>query len=446
MKGRVLISLTLCFGLCSQNMYGQTELGSLVNYALKHSRELRKSELQIHEAEYMHRETVSQGLPQIEGSAGYSKMMFSLDIPKSIYTMVPEEYTPILDQLGNIDKIFIASAGVQVTQLIYSQSYIVGLQATKKTKELYSILKVKNEEELISEIANGYYMAGSLMMQLETVDRSLKNLGKIYEIAELTYENDLIKETDVSRLKVTITNLEVTRETVKNAISTQLNYLKALAGMPADSAITIDPKLFIKEFDNKPLDVKFHVEDIPSFTALIKQADIYEQQTKLSKAKYYPTLAAYGQFKFSSYNITSSLDKWHSMPTIGLSLTVPIFKSGATSAKVKQSMLRQQQLNEDICQAKDFLTVDYQNSSSEYQTARSLLNVQNDNKELAQKVYSQTILQYREGMASLADVLNVNSEYLQANNSYNQQIIKCKTSEVKMLKSTGNLKSLANTK
>ena len=115
-------------------------------------------------------------------------------------------------------------------------------------------------------------------------------------------------------------------------------------------------------------------------------------------------------------------------------------------AKVKQSLLKQKQLDEDISQTKDLLKVDYQNSLSEYQTAQNLLVVQKDNRELAQKVYRQTMLQYQEGMASLADLLNVNSDFLQADNSYNQQVIKCKTSEIKMLKATGNLKNIVNIK
>jgi len=49
-------------------------------------------------------------------------------------------------------------------------------------------------------------------------------------------------------------------------------------------------------------------------------------------------------------------------------------------------------------------------------------------------------------MASMADLLNVNSDFLQADNSLNLQILKYKTSEIKMLKATGNLKQIANRK
>ena len=92
------------------------------------------------------------------------------------------------------------------------------------------------------------------------------------------------------------------------------------------------------------------------------------------------------------------------------------------------------------------LSVDYSNSLSGYQTSRELLNVQKENRELALKVYNQTTLQYKEGMTSMADVLHVNSDFLQAENSYHQQILKCKLAEVKMMKSSGNLKQLVNNK
>lgn len=447
MKEKVIICLVFGIGLFSQNMSAQTGLGNLINYALDHSREIKKSELQIQEANYMRKEAIGYGLPQVEGSASYSKMMIDkIEIPASAYASVPAEYAPLLDKLGNIDKLFTASAGVQVTQLIYSQSYWIGLQTSKKAQELYSILKNKTEEEVIAEVANGYYQAGALMLELQTVEKIVQNLNEIFRIAQLNYKNDLIKETDVNRLKVTITNLEVTAQTLQNIIDTQLNYLKALSGMPNDSSITIDLASFTLNSENNQMTNDFQIGNISSYQALMIQADIYEQQTRLSKAKFYPTLAAFGNLNFSSYNTSSKIDKMSPMTTIGMSLTVPIFTSGVTHAKVNQSILKQKQLNEDISQTRDFLKVDYQNAVSEYQTARNLLVVQRNNRELAQKVYGQTLSQYQEGMASLTDLLNVNSDFLQADNSYNQQILKCKTSEIKLLKSSGNLKHLVNTK
>jgi len=139
---------------------------------------------------------------------------------------------------------------------------------------------------------------------------------------------------------------------------------------------------------------------------------------------------------------SSDMSSITNYPTIGLSFSMPIFSSGVNYHKLKQSQVKQAQIQEDIAKTKDLLTVSYNNAYLEYQTANDLLTAQKENRELAQKVYNQTSMQYQEGMASMADLLNVNSDYLQADNSYNQQILKCKTAEIKMLQASGNLKSL----
>ena len=445
-RKRILIALFVLTTVTQTNFaLGQTKLEDLIHYALEHSRDIKKSNLQVEEANYIRKETIGQGLPQIEASGKYSKMMIDeIEIPESMYAMIPEEYAPLLDQISGLDALYTASAGIQVTQLIYSQSYWEGLKTTKKTQELYELLKNKTEDEVIEEVANSYYQTLSLILQLNTIDKSLTNLKELYHIVDLNYKNDLVKESDVNRLQVSITNLEVNQQTIKNVIDIQYNYIKALAGMPLDTIISIDTTALNYQVSTNPLANSFSVENVPSYQVLLKQGELEDQQIKLEKAVFFPTLAAFGQFNYSSYNTSSSIDKWSNMNTIGLQLSVPIFSSGINHAKVKQAQIKRAQTEETILKTKDLLSVSYSNALSKYQTAYKLLEVQKENKDLANTVYTQTSLQYKEGMASMADVLNVNSDLLQAENSYNQQILKCKLSEIKMLKSSGNLKQLTN--
>ncbi|HOW08533.1 MAG TPA: TolC family protein [Bacteroidales bacterium] len=459
----VFYVFTLC--LLGNNVSGQTSMTDLVNYALKHSRDIKKAELQCKEAEYSYKEVRGQGLPQINATASYSKMMLpDINISPDAYDAlsrmadmfinesvsdddkqgIKDRLKGMLDQFGNLNAMYTSSAGVQITQLIYSQSYLAGLKAAKKVQELYSILKSNSEEEVIAEVSSGYYQAGSLMLQLQTVDKSLNNLKEIHRMAELSYQNDLVKESSVNRLKVTITNLEVTRQTIRNGIDIQLNYLKALAGMPGDTLLAIDTTRLISDFvANSPVN-GFDALNVPSYRALIKQDEIYDQQVRLSKATFLPTIAAYGNLSYSAYNTTGEIRDFSNMNTLGLSFSMPIFTSGVNNAKVNKARIKQFQLRQDILKANDFLTISYNNAYSEYQTAREMLAVQKENRELALKVYSQTSLQYKEGMASMSDLLNVNSDFLQADNSFNQQILKCKIAEINMLKASGNLKSLIN--
>ncbi|MGE0088598.1 MAG: TolC family protein [Bacteroidales bacterium] len=423
--------------------YGQSDLTRLVNYSLEHSHEIKKAAKQIEEGVYMRREAIGQGLPQVEGSADYSRMGLDVNLPASLYDMVGTEYQPMLKEIANMDALYTTTLGVQVTQLIYSQSYLEGLRASKKTQELYAILKSKTEEEVIEEVANSYYQTLSLYLQLQSVEKSLVNLNETFRIVQLNYTNELITSSDVKRLKVNITNLEVTHRTLQNSIDLQINYIKALAGMPADTVFVIDTAALVQKLIlNDRTFSPFSVESIPAFQSLLKQDEVYKQQVKLAQAIYYPTLAAYGQFQYSSYKQDFGVDKLNGMNTIGVQLKVPLFTSGVNYAKVKQKKIQRLSLQDDILKSRDMLTVNYSNAVAEHQSASDLLVVQQENRDLALQVYNQTALQYKEGVASMADLLNVNSDFLQAESSYNQQILKCKLAEVKVLKATGCLKQL----
>jgi outer membrane protein len=449
MKFRLLaLFLLLSLGLPGIRVNGQTTLTDLVRYSLEHSRDVKKAALQCEEADYLHKEIRGKGLPQISASGTYSRMFYNMDVPAwdDVSALIPADYQDMvkgmlegMDEVSGVDMI---SAGVTATQLIYSQSYWVGLKTTQKTEELYSILKTKTDEDVIADVATGYYQAGSLMLQLQTIEKSMNNLKEIYRIAQLSYQNDFIKESDVNRLKVAITNLEVTRETLKNGVNIQTNYLKAIAGMPADTTLSIDTITLVKDFINHEHAEGFSIDNVPSYQALIKQQEIYNQQVKLSKATFVPTLAAFGKYSYSYYNM-DPLYKGHSnYPAIGLSLSFPIFTSGTNYYKVKEDQLKAAQLKEDILKTNDLLTVNYNSARSEYETAGKMIASQTENRELALKVYNQTSMRYQEGMASMSDLLNVNSDYLQADNSLNQQILKYLTAEIKMLKASGNLNSL----
>ena len=425
--------------------YGQLAMDDLINYALQYSREIKSANIQLEEAKYQRKEAIGHGLPQIEASGNYSKMFLpEISLSEDIVQMIPEEYAPMLAQLGDLDALYTASAGIQVTQLIYSQAYLTGLKTTKKVEELYELLKYKTEEEVIEEVATSYYQAHSLNLQLNTINKSLLNLNELYRIVNLNYQNDLVKESNVNRLKVTITNLEVNQQSLKNAIDIQLNYIKALTGMPADTAISLDTNFRNISTNFLPESSNFNIDNMPAYQVLLKQNELNNQEIKLKKAEFLPTLAAFGKFSYSSYNTSSDINEFNNLNTIGLQLNIPIFSSGTKYAQVKRAQLKKAYTEENIQKTKDLLSIGYSNALLEYQTAYKLLEVQKENRDLAHKVYNQTALQYKEGMASMADVLNVNSDFLQAENSYNQQILKCRLSEIKILKSSGNLKQLVN--
>jgi outer membrane protein TolC len=396
---------------------GQTELNSMIDYALKHNRTLKKSDLQIQEASFSIREITANGLPRISDSLSYVRA----ETPREVYS---------------------AGTTLQITQLLYSQSFWTGLKTAGMVKEMYAIAKTKNEDSVIADVATSYYQAGALMLQKNTVEKSMKNLKEILRMAELQYDNGFVKQTNVNRLKVTITNLDVTRQTLQNGIDAQLNYLKALAGMPLDTVIAIDTAAILNISETRNQSIEFKLENVPVYQVVEKQFAVSRQQVQLAKAQCLPVLVGFGQLKRSGVNTKSDIDVWTNTNAVGVAMAFPLFTSGGNYAKIRQAMLRRDQIEVDMHQLRDFLKVQYDNSVMDLNSSKKLLDLQKENRLLAEDVYRQTSLQYQEGMASLADLLNVNSDYLNADNSYSQQVLKCKISEIKMMKASGVLKQM----
>lgn len=436
----MLFVLMLPFSGKSQQLYTLTDL---LKNAVENSHEIKKAGLQQAETSSKKKEAIANGLPQVEGSLDYSRMgLPEISIPQETVDELPEEISSLLSGLSDLKAFHTSSAGVTVSQLLYSKSWLTGIKQARKAEDLYTILLQKTEEDIIYEVASNYYQALMNYSNLNILNKNIKTLEKLYDIRKLQYENDFVKQTDVSRLKVTVTNLRTQRETLENGIRIQERVLKILAGIPSETLMQIDTTALSKIEYQQPVASTYVPELLPEYQALQKQTELAGLQTESSKAAFYPHLAAYGQFTYSSYATKFKFDNFSNMNTIGFKATIPIFSSGMRKQQVMQSQLKLQESQEDFELNTKYLETSYQNAVNSLYSAWSNLQDQQENKALANEVYGQVRLQFDEGMASLTDLLNVESSLLEAENLFNQQFLKYKLAEIELLKATGRLKTL----
>ena len=420
-------------------------LNDLLNQALSYSHEIRKSGLQQEESAYKVKETRANGLPQVDGSLNYSRMGFGgIKLPEGLIESLPEEIAPLLEGLADMDAMHSSSGGLTVSQLLYSKSFLTGMKQAKLAEEMQRVLGKKTEEDIIQDVSTLYYQVLMNYSNLNTLDKNIQHLETLHNVLKLQYENDFVKKTDVSRLKVSVTNLNTQKETLKNGIDIQNRVLKILSGIPMDREIMPDTTA-IKGLDSRlAVIAEFVPEVLPEYQILEHQNQLARLQVESAKSAFMPTLAAFGQLTYTNYNNKLSLKNYYQTNTVGLQAVVPIFSSGMRKNKVMQSQLRLRQQEEDFDLAKKQLETGYQNSVHSLHSSWSNLNLQKENKDLAQEVYDQVKLQFNEGMASLTDLLNVESSLLEADNLYNKQLLNYKLSEIDMLKATGKLKTLVH--
>lgn len=443
------LAILLLLGLLMLTEEGKSQekysLNDLLKQAVENSHEMKKAALQRSESTAKRKEVIANGLPQVDGSLNYSRMgLPDISISQEMLNMLPEEIAPVVSGLSDINALHTSSAGVTVSQLLYSKSYLTGIKQVKKAEDLYDSMLKKTEEDIIHDVSSSYYQVLMNYSNLKILDENIQNLEKIYNILKLQYENDFVKQTDVSRLKVTLTNLNTQRETLKNGIQIQQRILKIISGIPVEKEMVLDTTLVSNMVFQKPAMSEFVMEILPAYQLLKKQNELAGLQIESDKAAFYPNLVAFGQFTLSSYATEFKFNDFSNMNTIGLKATIPIFSSGMRKNRVLQSQLKYQQNQEDFDLNKKYLETGYQNATNSLLSSWSSLQAQHDNKALANQVYKQVKLQFDEGMASLTDLLNVDSSLLDAENLFNQQLLKYKLAEIELLKATGKLKTLIN--
>ena len=438
----ILVSMVSSTSLFAQDSTEKLTLEQCVQFAIKNSHDAKIADLELEGAENQIKEIRGTGLPQVNGFATFDD---NLKLPTQ---MLPGEF---FGQEGTIPVQFgtnyAATAGVEANQLIFSQSYFVGLQASRASKEYYKLNQLKTDEDIIYQVASNYYNALNIQEQLTIIDDNLERLTQLLKIMQVRMENDLVREVDYNRVKVNKTNLETQRKSLLTGLRSQLNMLKYLMGKPMDESMTLD-NTAITSFnqDEVLLNNNLEMEERTEIKILNKQMELYQLDQKNVQSGYYPSLNAYGRYYFqgqqNSFGDMFS-EKWFSAAVIGLQLNIPIFDGLQKKYKVAQSKINQSIVSENISKTESYISLEQETASSQLINSLESLEAQEENVSLAEKVYNQTNSLYKEGVSPLTDLLDAETSLREAKTGFNTEVIKIKMAELDLIKAKGQLKLIS---
>jgi outer membrane protein TolC len=82
------------------------------------------------------------------------------------------------------------------------------------------------------------------------------------------------------------------------------------------------------------------------------------------------------------------------------------------------------------------------NAETQINNSMITLNTQKENVNLAKEVLSDIENNYKNGLASLTDLLDAETSYADAQNSYTNALLDYKLAEIQLIKAQGELKKL----
>lgn len=442
---RLLVSCLACCvssSVCSQQAYNLTQC---LNYALEHAPALKKESLNQRKSTAENDAEKSRFLPRIEGYANYNHYFNALPT----YIFPPDEGsilagTPLSSpyplQLGLPHNL---NAGIQIDQPLFDMQFF-GNASLQKHVVVYNNLKLDLvEENTLYQIALLFFKTAGNIEKMDFLNANLLRLQKLKPLVTQQVKQGFAKPTDLDKLLVKTANLQSKKNQLKNGIDQQLRYLKLMMGMSPGDNLQIDHQAAGKlTIPADSMENRVFLEE----KILEEQRQLYQQDAHRRNAIYYPRLHAYATLLFQAQrqkpNFFASGQDWYNIHQWGLNLTIPIFQGMAHKSDKEIAEIVDEQLAFGIAQKKARGQVEMQNALAALQAARQDQQAQQQNVALAERMYRQSELGYRQGTILLMDFLDAEATLREARMMFATANLETKIAELSMLKSSGQLKKL----
>jgi len=266
-------------------------------------------------------------------------------------------------------------------------------------------------------------------------------------MAELQLKNGYAIPTDVKRIRVARVNLTTQRQNLLAGISALQQTLKFLCGKSYDEPFNPTEEMTNPAADSaKWQAINLESEASSEYRLVLRSLELNRIQARSMMGEAYPTLNAYATGLFQTQrndaNIFDPNARWFGMAAFGLKLKVPMFDGLRRRGKVALLGIENQKLEEDRKQLLRAKEMEFRQAKTQLQNALEGLRTQTENVELAREITDKLTLQYKEGVASLTDLLNAQTARSEAETNYWQQVFTYKLAILKLLKSAGKINAL----
>jgi len=343
-----------------------------------------------------------------------------------------------------------ASAVLSISQVLYNQTALTAVKILKKMSSVSGLSVEKASEDVAFDVAKLYALEQTTEEQRKLIDKNILLIERLRDITKITIDNGIGKQVDLDRVNVNLENLYTQQSNTQAAQEQQLNMIKYMLDLPLDQVIMLTDTAEMQLMKNEPVlqtDFSNHV----TIRLLESQRDLSLLNKKVVTNGYLPTLSLSGQAayqglqeKFSTYFKNSSDNKWYPYANFTVTLAVPVFDGFEKRSKSRQANLDIQKAQETLDNTKESFSMNYKNAMNNYVNNKSTVRRQKQNLELAEKVYQETTLKYKEGMAAMSSLLQDEMSLSSAQGGYLTALYNFKEAELKIMSLNGEIKNLIN--
>lgn len=386
-------------------------------YALEHSYNTRRYDLERSRAQAIIWENIALGLPQVRSNANLTN---NIDIGGQVIEIGGQQ------QFLQFGVQYASGFGVTVDQLIFDGSYIVALVATEVVEETAENQYEKSVIDIRADVAQAYHLVLTTERSLDIVREDLSYIQQNLSETGALLEQGFVEQSDVDQLDFLLTNLQANEDYLERQVTVARTILKLRMGIPIEETITltddIENLMAVAQSGTEILSESFTVEDHIDFRTL--QTGIRGQELNLSneRVQWLPKLNAFYsyayQYQSPQFDVLYTPDDITSFSfpasSVGLSLRWDLFQGGRRIARVQEAKIALEQLEVQREQLSDALQLEYQSARADYEFALNNYLAQTRNVQIAKDIRDRTAIKLSEGVVSSLEFTTAERQYQDA--------------------------------
>ena len=407
-----------------------------IDTAQVHNKNLQMSRNNIAIGEQREKEAKANLIPKVTANADYkyfTNLPYQL-MPLSTFNPTAPEGQFKEAQFGVPHNI---NANLQLSMPLYNPQVYGAIQTTKIASELTKLQYQKTEEQIYFEISNLYYNAQILHHQLAFIDSNLINAEKLLKNMQLLNEQLLAKGTDVSKVKLQVSQLTTQKETIKSKYEQVLNALKFAMGISIEQNLQIETNIQYHNTNEYTPASTLDIRIIKTQNRLLSS-----ELSTLNKSRFLPSLNLIGMYGTTGFGYDKQPNdflKFYPIGFAGIQLSYPLFNGTVTQRKINQKRFEtlNNELQFELNTEQNNMQVE--NAKLQIMVTKKSVETTTEQIELAQTIYEQTLLQQKQGTANLTDVLLADNALREAQQTYINAVIEYLKADLELKKLTGNI-------
>ncbi|MBD0402439.1 TolC family protein [Flammeovirga sp. EKP202] len=415
-----------------------------INYAFQNTGTIKNAVLEQGISQAKVGEIISMGLPQLDIEG---QLVDNVKIQKAFLPVeIMGDNAPPGSQPGDFVGVqfspqYTTNAQLKLNQLLFDGTFFIGVQAAKVYTELASKELIRSKIDVAESVTQAYYY---VLVQREFLKLIIENreiLEGLYNETKAMYEAGMVEETELNRIEVNYNSMVIqeTQSKQMNVIAEKL--LKFQMGMDINSPLALAEKLEdFRDFIVTPTDLAVAKNRI-EYSILQTNIKLNEYDIKSIQAEYWPKLYAFAGYGFNAggNGFVTQFDQAGDFGNVGVSLSISLFDGLGRQKRVEQRKLKGQQLFNTRIDLERQISIEQEQSRIVYETNMATLNLQEKNMGVAEKVYTNTQIKFKNGVGSSVEVTTSSQDYAAAANTFYNSLYEVLIAKLSYEKANGRL-------